>query len=150
MNAGKMPRRQAAPRPLVAQTRQPKAGQRTPLPAASDTLPIVEGSLGRALQLRARLAMNREAFARLVPMSTRSLASVESGKAPSPPVLRQLKELRRVIDALGEVIQQDAIGPWLEQPNNAFAGLKPREVIERGEVDRIWQMIFYLRSGVAS
>ena len=44
----------------------------------------------------------------------------------------------------------DAIGPWLGQPNEAFAGLKPIEVIERGEVDRIWQMIFYLRSGIAS
>ena len=63
-------------------------------------------------------------------------------------MLQQFKELRRVIDALGEVIQKDAIGPWLEQPNGAFSGLKPIEVIERGEVDRIWQMIYYLRSGV--
>jgi hypothetical protein len=31
-----------------------------------------------------------------------------------------------------------------------LGGLKPIEVIERGEVDRIWQMIFFLRSGVAS
>ena len=55
-----------------------------------------------------------------------------------------------MIDALGEVIQNDAIGPWLNRPNDAFDGLKPMEVIERGEVDRLWQMIFYLRSGVAS
>ena len=58
--------------------------------------------------------------------------------------------LRRVVDALAEVIQKDAIGPWLEQPNSGFDGLKPIEVIERGEVDRIWQMIYYLRSGVPS
>ena len=115
-----------------------------------DTLPIVEDQSGRALKLRARLDMNRETFARLVPMSTRNLANVESGKTPSATTLRQLKELRRVVDALGEVIQGDAIGPWLEQPTDAFDGLKPIEVIERGEVDRIWQMIFYLRSGVAS
>jgi hypothetical protein len=105
---------------------------------------------GRALALRARLEMNRETFARMVPMSTRNLASLEAGKQPSTTVLRQLKELRRVIEALAEVIQKDAIGPWLEQPNDAFGGLKPIEVIERGEVDRIWQMIFYLRSGVPS
>lgn len=59
-------------------------------------------------------------------------------------------ELHRVIDALAEVIHKDAIGPWLEQPNEAFDGLKPIEVIERGEVDRIWEMVFFLRSGVAS
>ena len=55
-----------------------------------------------------------------------------------------------IIDALSEVIPKEAIGPWLVQPNDAFDGLKPIEVIERGEVDRIYQMIFYLRSGVAS
>lgn len=94
--------------------------------------------------------MNRESFARLVPMSTRNLANIESGKPPSANLLRQLQALRRVVDALAEVIQKDAIGRWLELPNRAFDGLKPVEVIERGEVDRIWQMIFYLRSGVAS
>jgi DNA-binding XRE family transcriptional regulator len=125
-------------------------GYRSAVVGTIDTLPIVEDKSGRALKLRARLDMNRETFARLVPMSTRNLANIEGGKQPSPTILRQLKELRRVIDALGEVIQNDAIGPWLGQPNEAFAGLKPIEVIERGEVDRIWQMIFYLQSGVAS
>ena len=83
-------------------------------------------------------------------MSTRNLANIESGKPPSANVLRQLNELRRVIDALSEVLQKDAIGPWLQQLNEAFDGLKPIEVIERGEVDRIWEMVFFLRTGVAS
>ena len=127
-----------------------RKGYRAAAAAAVDALPIVESKSGRALKLRARLDMNRETFARLVPMSTRNLANIEAGKTPSPTLFRQLLELRRVIDALGEVIQKDAIGPWLDRPNDAFDGLKPMEVIERGEVDRIWQMIFYLRSGVAS
>jgi hypothetical protein len=38
----------------------------------------------------------------------------------------------------------------LEAPNPAFNGLKPLEVVERGEVERLWQMVFYLESGVAS
>jgi hypothetical protein len=115
--------------------------------AASEALPLVKTRSGRALILRTRLAMDRETFARLVPMSTRNLANIEAGKVPSATVLRQFKALRRVIDALGEVIQKDVIGPWLEQPNEAFGGLKPIEVIERGEVDRIWEMIYFLRSG---
>jgi hypothetical protein len=116
----------------------------------SKTLPIVKYDSGRSLKLRARLRMNRETFARLVPMSSRNLANIEAGKPPSPSVLRQLQALHRIVDALAEVIQKDAIGPWLQQPNGAFDGLKPIEVIERGEVDRIWQMIYYLRSGVPS
>jgi hypothetical protein len=38
----------------------------------------------------------------------------------------------------------------LDTPNDAFGGLKPLEVIERGEIDRLWNMIFYLESGVPS
>ena len=51
---------------------------------------------------------------------------------------------------LAEVVSADAIGEWLEKPNPAFGDLKPLEVIERGEIDRLWSMIFYLESGVAS
>ena len=115
-----------------------------------NALQVVERDAGRSLRLRARLGMNRETFARLVPMSTRNLANVEAGIVPSPNVLRQLQELRRVVDALTEVIREESIGPWFEQPNSAFDGLKPMEVIERGEVDRIWQMIYHLRSGAPS
>ncbi len=118
--------------------------------AAIDLIPIVETPSGKSLRLRNRLGLNRETFARLVPMSTRNLANIEAGKQPTATIVRQLRELKRVVDALSEVIQKDAIGPWLEQPNDAFDGLKPIEVIERGEIDRIWQMIFYLRSGIAS
>lgn len=57
-------------------------------------------------------------------------------------------KLRRIFEALAEVIEPEAIGQWMTTPNEAFDGLKPLEVIERGEVDRIWQMLFLLRSGV--
>lgn len=110
-------------------------------------LPIVEVESRKSLRIRARLGLNRETFARLVPMSTRNLASIEGGKQASPTILRRLEELRRVIRALSEVMKKEAVGNWLKRPNNAFDGLKPIEVIERGEIDRIWSMIFQLRSG---
>ena len=102
------------------------------------------------LGLRRQLGLNRETFARLLPVSTRTLASIEQGQRPSETVARRLAEIRRVVDALSEVVQKEAIGPWFLQPNPAFDGLKPIEVIERGEIDRIWQMVFVLRSGVPS
>lgn len=111
---------------------------------------VIEDDRGRPLlKLRDHLGMNRETFARLVPISVRHLASIEGGQKPTENVQRRLTELRRVVQALSEVIQKEAVGPWLTHPNDAFDGLKPVEVIERGEVDRIWQMIYYLRSGVS-
>lgn len=58
-------------------------------------------------------------------------------------------DFARITSALREVVAADAIGPWLDTPNPAFAGAKPLEVIERGEADRVWQMIFLLRSSAA-
>jgi len=103
---------------------------------------------GRMLALRSKYKLNRDVFARMLPVSPRSLATIESGGKPNDAVRRRLTELRRIFEALSEVIEPETIGQWMTTPNDAFEGLKPLEVIERGEVDRIWQMIFLLRSGV--
>lgn len=119
-------------------------------PATAQSAALVEDDRGRSLlQLRSRLGMNRESFARLVPTSVRNLASIETGQPPSPPLQRSLNELQRVVVALEDVAKKEAIGPWMNQPNDAFSGLKPIEVIERGEIDRIWRMIYQLQSGDA-
>jgi hypothetical protein len=81
----------------------------------------------------------------------RAEASQGKGRAkPSEAIRRRLVELERLTDALAEVIQKEAIGGWLKTPNPAFQGLKPLEVIERGEGDRLWSMVYFLRSGVPS
>lgn len=102
---------------------------------------------GTMLRLRSRLGFSRETFVRLLPMSIRSLATIEQGVCPTPAVARRLTEIGRVVDALSEVIAAESVGTWMLQPNPAFGGLKPIEVIERGETDRIWQTVFMLRSG---
>src|SRR2546423_1479890 len=86
---------------------------------------------------------------RLTGFSERVIAAWEKGKAISEPGLRRLREIERLLERLGEVVQPEAVPQWLEVPNPAFEGLKPLEVIERGEVDRLWTMLFYLESGVA-
>ena len=55
--------------------------------------------------------------------------------------------MQRLTEALGGLFKADTLGEWFDTPNPAFGGLKPMEVIERGESDRLWQMIFELRAG---
>lgn len=100
--------------------------------------------------LRNRLVLTQAEFARLLPVSIRSLATLEGGTPPTEPVARRLTELGRLTTALSEVIKKESLGKWLQTPNPAFDGSKPLEVIERGESDRLWEMIYFLRSGVAS
>lgn len=108
------------------------------------------GKRGNVVELRRRMQMTQAEFARLLPVSIRSLATLESGIPPAEAVNRRLIELKRLHNGLSEVIKPDSIGHWLKAPNDAFGGLKPIEVIERGESDRIWAMIYFLRSGVSS
>lgn len=102
------------------------------------------------LRLRQRMDLSQPLFSRLLAISVRTVAKLESGTAPTDVVSRRLNELTRLTNALSEVIKKESLGTWLQTPNSAFDDLKPLEVIERGESDRIWSMIFFLRSGVAS
>jgi transcriptional regulator with XRE-family HTH domain len=106
--------------------------------------------VGRApvAKLRDQLKLTQTQFARLLPVSVRTLATLESGAVPTEPVARRLTELGRLTAALAEVIRQESLGTWFQAANPAFGGLKPVEVIERGESDRLWEMVYFLRSGV--
>lgn len=52
--------------------------------------------------------------------------------------------------ALATVIDEKFIDSWLSQPNAAFDGLTPLQLIERGEQERIHEMVYRLQSGVPS
>ncbi|HUS90753.1 MAG TPA: hypothetical protein VM389_13930 [Phycisphaerae bacterium] len=101
-----------------------------------------------AKMLREQYGVPRRLFARLMSVSERTLADLEAGKAPSEPIARRLTEMARLHRELGQVIRADTIAEWLQRPSEAFDGLKPIEVVERGQTDRIWRMIFDLESGV--
>jgi hypothetical protein len=103
-----------------------------------------------AAGLRSGLGLDRKAFSRLTGYSERAIAGWEAGAAMSAASRQRLAEIGRLQDALSRVVKPAAIADWLKTPNRAFGGLKPLEVIERGEVDRIWRMVFDLESGVAS
>lgn len=126
--------------------------RRKPL-GGSDRARSIQGEIGTlpdVSKLRRRLGLIQAHFARLLPTSVRTLVTLEARTPPTEAVARRLVELERLTDALSEVIKPDSLGTWLLTPAPAFDGLKPLEVIERGQGDRLWQMIYFLRSGVPS
>jgi DNA-binding XRE family transcriptional regulator len=100
------------------------------------------------LELRYLLGMTRETFGRLVNVSVRTIVDVESHKKKVDKLQRNYVEVKRLCDSLGEVIDPGSLGQWFRSPNAAFGGSKPLEVIERGEIDRLWEMYYRLRSGM--
>ena len=84
---------------------------------------------------------------RLTGFSPRSVAKWSQGDPPSPKQETALVEMDRLLDALARVMEPAQVGRWLKAPNPAFDGSTPLQVVERGEVDRIWRMLFDLESG---
>ena len=126
----------------LAKPKKPAARTTRPRPAAPPPAAGVD-----AADLRSRYGLPRRSFARVLGVSERTLADLEAGREPTEPTRRRLAEADRLHRALATVIQPDALGPWLDAPNDAFGGLKPLELVERGETDRLWHMLFDLRSG---
>ena len=91
--------------------------------------------------------VTQDSFTRLTGFSPRAVAHWVSGRTPSTSAQKRFTELTRLFDMLSKMVDAKAIGEWLKQPNPAFDGSTPLQVIERGETDRIWRMIWELQTG---
>ena len=96
---------------------------------------------------RTTFKMPQPFVVRLTGFSPRSVAKWSEGVLPSPKQEKALVEMDRLLDALARVMQPAQVGQWLKSPNPAFDGSTPLQVVERGESDRIWHMLFDLESG---
>lgn len=97
---------------------------------------------------REAAGISQHILARLTGFSLRAIADWESGKQLSEPARQKIVELKRLYEGLTRLIKTEQIPIWLTTPNPAFGDLKPVEVIERGESDRIWRMIFEFEYGI--
>ena len=98
--------------------------------------------------VRSGLGVTREMFARLTGFSVRAITGWEAGRPISEPGLRRVKEMERLRAALAEGMREEFIPHWLENPCDGLGGLKPVEVLERGEADRLWRVVLLIGSGM--
>jgi len=96
-----------------------------------------------------RFGVSRETPTRITGFSLRALVKWSQGARPSSSTARRLTEVKRIFAALEKLVSREAIGPRLKELNPAFDGSTPLQVIERGEIDRIWRMLHELESGEA-
>jgi hypothetical protein len=60
------------------------------------------------------------------------------------------KKVVELICALEEIIEPSYVTPWLMKKNKAFGGEAPIDLIHRGELDKLWNMVWEVRGGVQS
>jgi len=100
-------------------------------------------------QVRRLLRFNQVEFAPLIDVSVRKLSDLESGRTPlCERDQRRLKEIEELTRNLAEIMPETAVGDWLKRPNAAFGGFKPLELLHRGEVARLYEMVYMLKAGI--
>ncbi len=105
---------------------------------------------GAVKSFRKTFGISQEELGRITGFSTRSIAGWECGQMFSRAGRHKLVEMERLRAALAELMPADAVGNWLREPNPAIENQPPLQVIERGEIDRLWRMIFQIDAGVAN
>jgi hypothetical protein len=93
--------------------------------------------------------LSNEVVSRVTGAASRTVAYWNAGTPPQRSSAQKIKEVTRLFDALADIIKAGVVGKWLQRPNEAFDGSTPLQVIERGETDRLWRMIWQLREGNA-
>jgi DNA-binding transcriptional regulator YiaG len=99
-------------------------------------------------QVRKELGVTQDLFARMIGVSSRSVAGWEGGASINESSARRLVEMRRLASALKRVMKPDFLPRWLATPNEGLGGISPVEALERGESDRLWRAVFLLGSGL--
>ena len=109
---------------------------------------LVQDGPTQKLELRARLQMARPTFGKIVNVAERTIADVESGGESINKLKRPYNEVYKLCEALSEVVDPACLGEWFQTPNDSFDGLTPIELIEQGDIDQLWNMVFELQTGM--
>jgi len=99
--------------------------------------------------VRRSLGLTQQEMQRLVGISVRTISDIETGrKSPTRENARRFCEIARLRRELAVIIVPEAVDKWLHTPNDYFDGASPLELIERGEADRIWKLVWRIQDGV--
>ncbi|MEZ6142948.1 MAG: antitoxin Xre/MbcA/ParS toxin-binding domain-containing protein [Zavarzinella sp.] len=119
--------------------------------SSSGKKPVLKQRSGRWIQaVRLNAGFTQHDFSLVTGYAVRSIAGWEAGKPLSASAKLKMQEMKRLVDALLQILPADQLKNWLKQPNTAFEGRTPMDVMENGESDRLWQMIHEIDANVAN
>lgn len=65
----------------------------------------------------------------------------------SPLATRVFLEVKALIGRLSALSEPSEFQGWLTQPNPAFGGSSPIQLIQNGQMYRLWELVFRIESG---
>jgi transcriptional regulator with XRE-family HTH domain len=97
--------------------------------------------------LRKNLGLTLDEFAQLLGSSARSVSGWENGQAMSQLAERVFREVKALIGRLSALSDPARFPDWLKKQNPAFSGLSPIQLIQSGQMYRLWELVFRIESG---
>ena len=91
--------------------------------------------------------MNYDMLAKALSVSRRSISGWLSGQEPERINRVRINEFGRLVAELRTIIKPEKLKSWWSQPVANFGESTPLQVLERGETDRLWRMIWEIREG---
>ena len=91
--------------------------------------------------------MNYDVLAKALSVSRRAISGWLSGQEPERINRVRINEFGRLVAELRTIIKPEKLKSWWKQPVANFGGSTPLQVLERGETDRIWRMIWEIGQG---
>lgn len=111
--------------------------------------PLDAPSVVRISRIRAALAISRERMARLLDVTTRTIARLEEqDRLPSSPaVATRLAQIQEIVDLGLVIFTSEGFPRFMSTPFPVFRGLTALQLIERGELDQVWGALASLHDG---
>jgi transcriptional regulator with XRE-family HTH domain len=104
-------------------------------------------AVGSLAELRAALGWSRALLAGVLNCSERALVNWEQGEPASAVYAARGRELQRLFEQLTSLMKPEEVGPWLNTEMEEFEGRRPTDLIRQGETGRVWESLYFLRSG---
>lgn len=136
-----------ARRGLVLPGGASRGGSRRGTQPASGARDRVRQPVGSLAELRSALGWSRALLASVLNCSERALVNWEQGEPVSAVYAARGRELQRLYEQLAGMMKPGEVGGWLTTEMEEFEGQRPADLIRQGETGRVWESIYFLRSG---
>ncbi len=143
----KMRKKAAAKTSVAARFLKKSGAKMAARSVAASNMSVASSETADVRRLSRTYKLSNEVVSRVTGASPRTVSYWNAGTPPQRSSTQKIKEVTRLFDALADIIKGSVIADWLQRPNKQFDGSTPLQVIERGETDRLWRMIWQLREG---
>lgn len=99
----------------------------------------------------AALGLDADLLASCLAVNPKTIQRWKEGSAqPNEGGLRALEKLEAIYQLAARLMKKDALKPWFQTPNETLGGERPTDLMNRGELDQVRNVLGMLEWGIFS